>query len=65
LFKIQDLTFNKSGNLVCVLQTLFLDKEPNQLGSKSNRDSKVESTAVFQARNYSKSGVFIGMVKLA
>ena len=47
MFKIQGLNFNKSGNLVCVLQTLFLDQEPNQLGNKSNRGSKIESAAVF------------------
>jgi hypothetical protein len=48
LFKIQDLTFNKSCNLVCVLQTLVLDQEPNQLGDKPNKGSKFESTVVFQ-----------------
>ena len=57
LFKIQCLTFNKSGNLVFVLQTLFLDQEPNQLGNKSNRGSKIESTAVFGPGKYSKSEI--------
>jgi hypothetical protein len=33
LFKIQDLTLDKSCSLVGVLQTLFLDQKPNQLGS--------------------------------
>jgi hypothetical protein len=48
LFKTQGLTFNKSGNLVCVLQTLFWDQEPNQLGDKPNKGSKFESVTIFQ-----------------
>ena len=58
LFKIQGLTFNKSGNLVCVLQTLFLDQEPNQLRNKLNRGSKIESAVVFGLENNSKSQNF-------
>jgi hypothetical protein len=50
------LTFNKSGSLGCVLQTLFLDQEPDKFGNKSNRGSKFESAAVFQPWKYSKSG---------
>jgi hypothetical protein len=46
-FKIQGLTLNKNCSLVCLLQTLFLDQEPNQLGNKSNRGSKMESAAIF------------------
>ena len=57
MFKIQVLTFNKSGNIVCVLQTLFLDQEPNQLGNKSNRGSKIESAAGFSPEKYSKSEI--------
>ena len=57
MFKIKGLTFNKSGILVCVLQTLFLDQEPNQLGNKSNRGSKIESAAVFSPGKYSKSKI--------
>ena len=57
LFKIQGLTFNKSGNLVCVLQTLFLDQDPNQLGNKSNRGSKIESAAIFSPEKYSNSEI--------
>ena len=33
-----------------VEQTLFLGQEPDQLGTKSNRGSKIESVAVFRLR---------------
>jgi hypothetical protein len=46
-FKIQGLTLNKICSLVCLLQTLFLDQEPNQLGNKSNGASNMESASVF------------------
>ena len=34
-----------------MLQTLFLDQQPNQLGNKSNRGSKIESAAVLSPKN--------------
>ena len=39
---------NKSWSLSGVEQTLFLDQEPDQLGTKSNWGSNFESTAVFR-----------------
>ena len=43
-----------------MLQTLFLDQEPNQLGNKPNRGSKIESAVVFNPENNSKSQNFSG-----
>ena len=43
---------NKSWSLSGVEQTLFLDQEPDQLGTKSNRSSNLESTAVFRVRKF-------------
>ena len=40
-----------------VEQTLFLDQELDQLGTKANRGSNVESVAVFGTWNFSKSGI--------
>ena len=40
-------TLNQSWSLSRVEQTLFLDQEPDQLGTKANRGSNVESAAVF------------------
>ena len=45
-------TLNKSWSLSGVEQTLFLDQEPDQLGTKSNRSSNLESTAVFRVRKF-------------
>jgi hypothetical protein len=45
-------TLNKSWILSGVEQTLFLDQEPDQLGTKSNRSSNLESTAVFRVRKF-------------
>ena len=44
-----DMNFDLQQKLkfkLCV-ENLFLDQEPNQLGNKSNRGSKIESAAVF------------------
>ena len=38
-------------------ETLFLDQEPDQLGTKANRGSNIESAAVFGTLNFSKSGI--------
>ena len=62
MLKIQGLTFNKRGNIVCVLQTLFLDQEPNQLGNKSNRGSKIECDDVLSPGKYSKFGISVAMM---
>ena len=43
-------TLNKSWSPCYVQQTLFLEQEPDQLGTKSNRGSKIESAAVFRLR---------------
>ena len=44
-------SFNKSCGSVYALQTLFLEQEPNQFGSKSTRCSSIESAAVFQTKS--------------
>jgi hypothetical protein len=49
LFKIQGLTLNQSCSLVGVLQTLFKEQEPKQLGSLSNKGSKIQLAAIFPA----------------
>jgi hypothetical protein len=49
LFKIQGLTLNQSFSLVGVLQTLFKEQEPKQLGSLSNKGSKIQLAAIFLA----------------
>ena len=41
-------SFNESCGSICALQTLFLDQEPNQFGSKSTRCSSIEPVAIFQ-----------------
>jgi hypothetical protein len=42
MIRIQGLTLNKSCSLVGVLQTLFKEQEPKQLGNLSNRGSKIQ-----------------------
>ena len=55
-------TLNESLSLSGVEQTLFLDQEPDQLETKSNRGSKIESAAVFRLRNIlSQEFIFIGV----
>ena len=54
-----DMNFDLQQKLkfkLCV-ENLFLDQEPNQLGNKSNRGSKIESAAVFSPGKYSKSEI--------
>jgi len=51
------LTLNETGSLVYMLQTLFWDYEPNHLGNKSNRGSKIESAAIFSPEKYSNSEI--------
>ena len=48
-------TLNKSWSLSGVEQTLFLEQEPDQLGTKSNRGSNLEPSAVFSTQNFTKS----------
>ena len=41
---------------------MFLDQEPDQLGNKSNRGSKIESAIVFRLRNIlSQEFIVIGV----
>ena len=41
-------TLHQSWSLSRVEQTLFLDQEPNQLGTKSNWGSQIESATIFR-----------------
>ena len=50
-------TLNKSWSLSGVEQTLFLEQESDQLGTKSNRGSDFESADVFRVQKYSKSEI--------
>ena len=45
-----------------MLQTLFLDQEPDQLGNKSNRGSKIECAAAFSLGKYFMSGISVAMM---
>ena len=56
MFKIQGSTINKSGSLVCVLQTLFEGPSLNLSLSLTNKGHKIDSAAVFSTK-YSKSGI--------